>query len=246
MNIISLVRSSVWVQLLELLRRPAFVVPTLAFPALFFTLFDLPYARSYPQAAAGMMLSYIAFAIIGVTLFQFGVGMAVDRTLPWERYLHTLPTPIWIRFASRILVAAAFACLAGAGVVVIATFATAARFSPEQWLFVVLCALLGAVPFVLFGLAIGYWTSPKAALPIANIFYLLLSFAGGLWYPPSMLPSFAKAISPFTPTRQFGDLLWNAPHGVAWAPLAALAAFALLFGAIAVAGYRRDLLARFA
>lgn len=246
MNVISLVLSSVRVQIMELLRRPGFVVPTLAFPALFFTLFDLPYARAYPQAAAAMMLSYIAFAIIGVTLFQFGVGMSVDRISSWERYLRTLPTPLSIRFASRIIVAAVFACLASAGVVLIASVATAARFSPEQWLLIGLCALLGAVPFVLFGLAIGYWTSPKAAVPIANIFYLLLSFAGGLWYPPSMLPSFAKAISPFTPTRQFGDLLWNAPHGVSSAPLLALAAFSLLFAAVAAAGYRRDRASRFA
>lgn len=246
MNLFMLVRSSVRVQILELLRRPAFVIPTLAFPALFFTLFDLPYAQKYPQAAPAMMLSYIAFAIIGVTLFQFGVGMSVDRVLPWERYLRTLPTPLWIRFASRIIVAGVFACLAGAGVVAVASIATSARFSPEQWLLVGLCALIGAVPFVLFGMAIGYWTSPKAAVPIANIFYLLLSFAGGLWYPPSMLPSFAKAISPYTPTRQFGDLLWNAPHGVAGVPLAALAAFAMLFAAVAAAGYRRDRAARFA
>lgn len=246
MNGFSLMRSSVRVQLLELLRRPAFVVPTLAFPALFFTLFDLPYARAYPQAAPAMMLSYIAFAIIGVTLFQFGIGMAQDRALPWERYLRTLATPLWIRFASRTVVAAVFACLAAAGVVAVATFATAARFSSEQWLLVTVCALLGAVPFVLFGLAIGYWSSAKAAVPIANVCYLLLSFAGGLWLPPSMLPNFAKAISPYTPTRQFADLLWNAPHGIAAVPLTALAIFTAIFTSIAVAGYRRDRATRFA
>jgi len=246
MNVLALVRSSVYVQLLELLRRPAFVIPTLIFPALFFTLFDLQRAREFPQAASGMMLSYIAFAIVGVTLFQFGIGMAVDRALPWERYLRTLGTPLWTRFVARIIVAALFACLAAACVVVVATSATAARFSPEQWLLVATCALLGAVPFVLFGLAIGYWTSPKSAVPIANVFYLLLSFAGGLWFPPSMLPSFAKVVSPFTPTRQFADLIWNAPHGIAAVPLVALAVFALLFAAVAAAGYRRDRATRFA
>ncbi len=246
MRIGRLARSAVRVQLLELLRRPAFVVPTLAFPALFYSLFDLTYARAYPQAAAAMMLSYIAFAVVGVTLFQFGVGMAVERTLPWERYLRTLPTPLWIRFSARIAVAAAFAACSAAGVVVIASIATAARFDPAQWALVALCTLAGAVPFVLFGLAIGYWTTPKAALPIANICYLLLSFAGGLWIPPADLPAFARSISPYTPTRQFADLLWNAPHGFALAPLGALAGFALLFGSIATAGYRRDRAARFA
>ncbi len=238
--------SSIRLQLLELARRPGFVVPTMGFPALFFTLFDLQYARAYPQAAGGMLLSYIAFAIIGVTLFQFGIGVAVDRTLPWERYLRTLPAPIWLRFASRIVVAALFALCSAAFVAIVATAATSVRFTPDEWLFIAACALLGAIPFVLFGLAIGYWTSPKAAVPIANIFYLLLSFAGGLWLPPSMLPDFARAISPYTPTRQFANLLWNAPHGFSPAPIAALAGFALLFAAIAAAGYRRDRATRFA
>lgn len=234
------------VQLLELARRPAFLVPTMAFPALFFTLFDLPYAQKYPQGAGMLLLSYVAFAIIGVTLFQFGVGMAVDRALPWERYVRTLPAPIWLRFAARIVVAAAFALCAAGVVVLVATLATSARFSAHQWLVIALCALAGAVPFVLFGLAIGYWCSPKAAVPVANLFYLLLSFAGGLWLPPGMLPDFAKAISPFTPTRQFAELLWNAPHGFSASALLALTGFAALFAAIAAAGYRRDRAARFA
>jgi ABC-2 type transport system permease protein len=238
--------SSIRVQLLELARRPAFVVPTLAFPALFFTLFDLQYARAYPQAAGSMMLSYIAFAIIGVTLFQFGIGVAVDRTLPWERYLRTLPAPVWLRFTSRIIVAALFALCSAACVIAVATAATHVSYSLGQWISIAACAATGAIPFVLFGLAIGYWTSPKAAVPIANIFYLLLSFAGGLWLPPSMLPGFARAISPFTPTRQFADLLWNAPHGVSITSLVALGGFAMLFAAIAAAGYRRDRATRFA
>jgi ABC-2 type transport system permease protein len=238
--------SSIRLQLLELARRPAFVVPTMGFPALFFTLFDLQYARAHPEAAASMMLSYIAFAIIGVTLFQFGIGVAVDRTLPWERYLRTLPAPVWLRFASRIAVAGLFALCSAAFVVFVATTATPVRFSLEQWLFIAACAAVGSIPFVLFGLAIGYWTSPKAAVPIANVFYLLLSFAGGLWLPPSMLPDFAKAISPFTPTRQFANLLWHAPSGFSMSALAALTAFAVLFAVIAAAGYRRDRATRFA
>jgi ABC-2 type transport system permease protein len=238
--------SSIRLQLLELARRPGFVVPTMGFPALFFTLFDLQYARAHPQVAGSMMLAYVAFAIIGVTLFQFGIGVAVDRTLPWERYLRTLPAPISLRFASRIVVAALFALCSAACVVAVATAATAVRFSFDQWLSIAACTAIGAVPFVLFGLAIGYWTSPKAAVPIANVFYLLLSFAGGLWMPPSMLPDFAKAISPFTPTRQFADLLWDAPYGIAATPLLVLAGFAVLFAVIAAAGYRRDRATRFA
>lgn len=233
-------------QWLQLQRIPGFVIPTLGFPALFFTLFDLNFARSHPSIAGFLMLGYIAFAIIGVTLFQFGVGIANDRATPWERYLRTLPAPIAARFFGRVVVAAGFGSIAAGIVVIVASLTTGVHFGAAQWVAIVACMLAGGVVFTLFGIAIGYWCSEKAAIPIANIFYLLLSFAGGLWMPPSELPPFARAVSPFTPTRQFAELLWSAPSGISWHALSALAFFGAVFAIAAAAGYRRDERKRYA
>ena len=57
------------------------------------------------------------------------------------------------------------------------------------------------MPFVLLGLAIAYWTSPKTALPVANVLYMLLSYAGGLWTGPGDLPHAVSVISPTPPER---------------------------------------------
>lgn len=232
-------------QFLELLRVPAFVIPTLTFPAMFFALFDLQYAHAYPSMAPNMVLAYVAFAIVGVALSQFGIGVAMDRALPWERYLRTLGTPIWVRFATRVAVAGIFACCAAGLLIAVASMTTSVRFDPGQWLSIGAASFAGAAVFVLFGLAIGYWCSPKAAVPVCNVFYLLLSFAGGLWIPPQFLPNFARAISSFTPTRQFANLLWSAPYELSMQALLALGGFAALFAAVAAAGYRRDVQARF-
>ena len=234
------------IQWLELSRMPAFVVPTLGFPALFFTLFDLNYARAHESIAGFLMLSYVAFAIIGVTLFQFGVGIANERTTPWERYLRTLPATVWVRFGSRITVAGLFGLTAASMVVVVASLTTNVHFAWAQWAMIAICTLIGGAVFTLFGLAIGYWCSPKAALPIANLCYLLLSFAGGLWMPPQELPPFAQVISPFTPTRQFAELLWNAPQGFYGPALFGLGCFAVVFAILAGIGYRRDERQRYA
>lgn len=234
------------IQWLQLVRVPAFVVPTLAFPAMFFTLFDLNYARAHPNIAGFLMLSYVAFAIVGVTLFQFGVGIANERATPWERYLRTLPAPLSVRFGSRVTVAGLFGLVAASFVVVIATLTTGVHFTLWQWATIAACTLAGGAVFTLFGLAIGYWCSPKAALPIANLCYLLLSFAGGLWMPPSELPNFAQAVSPYTPTRQFAELLWNAPSGFSAHALLGLACFGLAFAVLAAIGYRRDERQRYA
>ena len=73
---------------LELARHPAYLVPTLVFPAVFFLFFVAPGPGAYPDAR---MATFAGFAAIGVAFFQFGVGIAVERASPWERYLRTLP-----------------------------------------------------------------------------------------------------------------------------------------------------------
>jgi ABC-2 type transport system permease protein len=231
----------------ELVRVPAFAIPTIVFPAMFYAIFGLPYARTGSSVADEVLCSFVAFAVIGVTLFQFGVGIAVERGRPWERYLRALPVSVETRLGARILVAMGFG-LAAAGLVAIAGRAfSPVSFDAWQWLALALYAAVGAVPFVLIGIAIAYWVPPRAALPITNIVYLLASFAGGLWIPPQMLPSFAAVVSPYLPTRQYGELLWSiANGGHATAALEVLAVYSLLFSALAVSGYRRDERVRYA
>jgi ABC-2 type transport system permease protein len=231
----------------EIVRLPAFVIPTTFFPAMFYTIFGLPYAKSSSQAADVVMCSFIAFAIIGVTLFQFGVGIAVERGRPWERYVRTLPVSFDTRLGARIAVAMIFGLAAAGLVALVARIFTPIDFDAAQWLLLVLYASIGAVPFVVIGIAIAYWVAPRGALPITNIVYLLCSFAGGLWIPPQYLPRIAAAISPYLPTRQYADLLWSISTGSEHAQaLVALGLYAMVFSVLAAVGYRRDERARYA
>jgi ABC-2 type transport system permease protein len=194
------------------------------------------------------MCSYAAFSLVGVTLFQFGVGVANERGRPWERYLRTLPVSIGTRFCARIAVALVFG-LAAAGLVALeARLLTPIDFTAMQWLTLAAYTLCGAAPFVLIGIAIAYWVAPRGALPVTNIVYLLCSFAGGFWMPPQYLPSFAAVVSPYLPTRQYGELLWSVAqsgHDARTAALA-LAGFGVAFAVIGAIGYRRDERARYA
>jgi ABC-2 type transport system permease protein len=49
-------------------------------------------------------------------------------------------------------------------------------------------------------------------------------------------------VSPYTPTRYFGEVLWGVVRGGPWrmAPWIWLAGFAAAFAALAACGYRRD------
>ena len=232
------------VQIVELVRFPGFSVATLAFPALLFALFGLPRANQEPNV---MLASYAAFAVLGVGFFQFGVGGAIERANPWNAWLRTLPVPALVRIAARVLAACAFAFAAVVLVIAVALATTRASLSAAAWLRLVAALAAGSVPFVVLGLTIAYWTSPKSALPVANVLYMLLAYAGGLWTGPADLPHGVQAISSWTPTRQWGDVLWPAVANNPWSGVhwLALAAYTAGFAALAAWGFRRDELQRF-
>jgi ABC-2 type transport system permease protein len=180
--------------------------------------------------------------VLGVGFFQFGVSTAIERSTPWYVWMRTLPCPARARIAGRVLSALVFASAAALLVTLVALGTTSASLGASAWLRLAAALLVGATPFVLLGLAIAYWASPKSALPIANVLYLLLSYAGGLWTGPDGLPHVVRAVSPYTPTRQWGDVLWAAASGGGWqaAHWLALGGYAALFGLVAAWGYRRD------
>ena len=224
---------------LELLRYPAFSVPTLAFPALFFLLFVAPRPAADPTL---LLASFAGFAVLAVAFFQFGVGIAAERESAWERFVRTLPLRPRTRFAARVLSASLFGLCSAALVVTAALATTGASLPAARWAALAAALALGGVPFALLGIALGYWVSPRAALPAANILYLVLSFTGALWTTPAHLPSSIASLSPFVPTRPFGNVLWGAVEGQLWRPRdwLLLLAWSVAFAALATWGYRRD------
>jgi ABC-2 type transport system permease protein len=98
------------------------------------------------------------------------------------------------------------------------------------------------VVVALGGIAMGYWSSPRAATPLATLAWLLLAYLGGLWATPAELPGWAEEISPYLPTRLWGEVTWAAVQGQATSlgDWLGLLAYAVGFGVLAMWGYRRD------
>lgn len=223
---------------LELLRYRSFSVPTLLFPTAAFLLFG----RRIDAPATVRMSYYAAFAVLGVAFYQFGVGIAAERATPWSTFLRVLPVSAAARFGGRILSALAFG-LASAGIVVIVAVATtSAHLTLRGWALFVLAIAIGSVPFALFGIALGYWLTPRGALPTANILFLGLSYAGGLLSGSGGVPDSFATLSRYLPTRLWGDLLSAAVEGRGWRvfDVLGLTVYAALFAAAATVGYRRD------
>lgn len=226
-------------QLRQLARYPAFAVPTLVLPSALYAVFGLP-QRSADEGE--LMASFAAYAVLGIAFFQFGVGIAGEREDPWEAYLRTLPVSTAARFAGRVGSACIFAAAAALPVIGLALAARPISLGAAEWLRLGIVLVAGATPLALLGIALGYWVPAKGALPVANLVYLTLAYAGGLWTDPHRLPAAVARASPLLPTRQWGDVLWSAADGGPWGGVhwLALLAFALLFGALAAWGYRRD------
>jgi ABC-2 type transport system permease protein len=227
-------------QTLQHLRAPGYLLPTLLMPALFYFLFEGEDESA--ELVTFLMASYVMWAILGVAFFQFGVGIAEERTTAWERFLRTLPLSAGQRLSGRALSAAVFAVAAAAIVIVEAHVINPVRVPVGQWLPWIGALLVGSLTVAIVGIAIGYWASPRAATSLATLAWLLLAYMGGLWETPSELPSWTDSISPYLPTRLWGELSWSAVGGETasvwnWV---GLMAYAVGFAFLAVWGYRRD------
>ncbi len=235
-----LIAAHIRITLLGLVRAPAYWVPTLLFPTMLYLFFGARIAAS--DAAGFALASWSVYAVLGVAFYQFGVGVAQDRESPWDGYLRTLPAGSLPPLAAQIAVAILFAVAAVLVLWVTAGLVAGINLDPGARVRLALALAVGAVPFALFGIALGYLVSAKAAVPVANMLFLPLAFAGGLWLPPSQLPEIAARVSTWLPTRHFGELAWAA---VAGAPIPVgsglwLAGYTAVFAALAVWARQRD------
>ncbi len=225
----------------ELIRQPAYVVSTIAFPVLFYTIFAVPESNDV-GASNLLMASFSSFAVFGVVFLQFGVGTAQERSQSWYLFLKSLPLPGSHLLMARLLSAILFSLLAMLGVVAMALWQTPVDLTERQWILFVFWLMMGGLSFSILGIAVGLWAPEKAALPIGNLIYLPLSFAGGLWKPPEILPSSIQDVSTYLPTRHYGELVWSAIRDESFPQksLYGLLLWTIVFSVVAYWGFKKE------
>ena len=228
-------------QILELARYPSATVPALALPVISYLIFGVASSGSRSDSTY-VLVGFAAFAVLGIVMFQFGVGIASERETPWERYVRTLPISAQSRFAARLLVALVFAIASLVPLALLAAVVAPPDVSAAQAGRLGVALVAGAIPLGLLGIALGYLLTDRGALPITNVLYLPLAYCGGLLSESSRLPGFAATISPWLPTRQWSDLLLD--FGLrGHLPLhqcVALSGYGVLFAVLGLWAYRRD------
>ena len=229
--------------LLSLWRIPAFTISGLVLPVMLFAFFGLRNVQGTiggANAGAYFLASYGAYAVGSMMVFNFGLSVASERAAKIDLLFRASPLPPMVYLLAKLITGVAFALLSLLLLLSFGTIVGGIRLGPEVWLSITLRLLLGAVPFVGLGFAIGYGAGPGAAPGIANLVYLPMSFASGLFVPLAAMPVVVQRVAPLLPTYHLGQLAWGAVGAESEPALVSvlwLAAYAVVFFAIAARAY---------
>ncbi|MGY1411186.1 MULTISPECIES: ABC transporter permease [unclassified Luteimonas] len=227
-------------ELLRMLREPAYCVPVIVFPALFYVLFGVLLNRGNQAAAEYLLASYGVFGVIGAAMFGFGVTIAMDRERGYLRLRRALPTPPGALLLARMVMAALFAVIISIVLALLAVTLAGVSLAPAQWAGLLAVNVLGVLPFAAIGLWIGTLVGGNAAPVLLNALYLPMAFLAGLWLPLSMLPEWIARMAPVWPAWHLAQLaqkvVGHDSGGAAWLHVLALAA---VTGACFVLAQRR-------
>jgi ABC-2 type transport system permease protein len=234
-------------------RTPAFSLTNLALPVLFFTFFGLPVAgqtfSNGVSVGAYLLASFAAYAVGSVMVYGFGIGVATERGMKVDLLMRATPLPPAIAILAKVLNALAFSLLSVVVLIVYGVLVGGVRQDLTVWIDVIARLLAGSLPFVALGFAIGYSASPTVAPALANLIFLPLSFASGLFMPLDQLPGFVQRIAPYLPTYHYAQLAWSAvgvPSEPLLTSLAWLTGYTALFMALTIRAYRREQSLKFA
>lgn len=234
-------------EFLKYLRIPAYTVPTILFPLMFYVIFGLSHngaTISQASVAAYLLATLGTFGVIAISLFGFGVGVATERGQGWMQVKRASPMPPLAYFVAKIGMSVLFALILITLMFTLGRVFGHIHMPWTTWLGLGGTLLIGVLPFASLGLAIAYFAGPNSAPAICNLIYLPMAFASGLWTPLEFLPKFVQHIAPFLPPyhlAQFALSRIGARSGMNdLLHLTALSGFTLIFLGVAAIGYRRN------
>jgi len=219
-------------------RRTLFFI--LVFPSVFFFIFGL----SSKGARADRVLGYImiSMAVYGAMVGNTsgGASVALERSLGWSRQLRLTPLHPLAYVSMKVLTSMTLGLIAICG-----TFAVGAlngvHMPLSVWIASGLSAWACSFVFAAFGLFVGFLFPAENVMQFVGPLLAIMAMFGGLFIPLSQLPHGLQTFAMYTPMYGVG-LLARAPlvgGATSWA-VASVVGWTLLFGAGAMALFRRD------
>lgn len=228
------------------LREPAFIVPTLLFPLMFYVFFGLLFNKGGMggQMPTFLMVTYGVFGIMSPALFGFGASVAMDRDKGWLAVKQVSPMPPLQFMLAKLFSAMLFACAIIVGLFSLGALMGDVLLTKSQWLSLAGLLLIGTLPFCALGLAVGFLVKGNAAIAVLNLIYLPSAFLSGLWVPINYFPEWLQQVANVFPPfhlSQLGLKIIDMDIGQSTVVhISALLLSTIIFLAIAVWGYKRS------
>jgi ABC-2 type transport system permease protein len=226
---------------IRLLRTPAFVVPTLLFPLLFYSLFGLVVFRNSTNAmlsAPYLFANYCAFGAMAPGLFGFGITLAIEREQGVLLLKRALPMPPAAYLLAKMLMAMLFVAIVVSTLIAAGVLFGHVNLSVTRFISVAAISILGVLPFCALGFYIGTLATGQSAPAITNMVYLPMSFLSGIWVPLAALPNAMQSTVSIWPPYHLVQLMLDAmglSHaGNSITHAAVLAGVTIVFATLAV------------
>ena len=201
-------------EILKYVRLPIFAISTLMFPTMFYVLFGivLPNGTNRTETATYLLATMACYGVMGVAMFSFGVGIAMERGQGWLQVKRASPMPLPAYFLAKIVNAMAFAIVISLLLLAVGAAFGGVRMAPLMAAKLITILVLGSIPFSAMGLALGYFAKPNSAPAMVNLVYLPMSFCSGLWIPIFVLPKVLQKVAQVLPPYHVAQLALNAIH----------------------------------
>ena len=195
-------------EFLRVMRAPAFAVPTLVFPPMFYLLFGVLLNGGHGgKATSYLLVTYGVFGVMAPGLFGFGVAMALDRERGFLALKRAMPTPPAAMLLAKMAMAMIFAAMISIILGTLALTLGHVTLAPLQLAELFAVDVVGALPFCAIGLYIGTVASGQGAPAVINLLYLPMAFLAGLWMPLSMLPALFAKLAPVWPAYHLAQIV---------------------------------------
>src|SRR6187399_2326257 len=248
MNSVGMPASRLWAayfgemrfEFVKSLRTPAFAVPTLFFPIMFYLLFGifLGSMRGNSGMSQFTFATYGVFGAMGPGLFGFGVSLAIEREQGLLTLKQALPQPPGAYLLARAFMAMVFVAAISILLTIIAVFIGHVPLTFTQGISLFAINVLGVLPFCALGMFLGSVVSGQASPAIINIIFLPMAFLSGVILPLQMMPKIVGHMAPLWPAyhqAQMALATVGAPSAGSFAAhVAVLAGMTLVFFLLAV------------
>jgi ABC-2 type transport system permease protein len=227
----------------RLLRSPQFLFYLAAFPVgMYLMLIHVINIDADDPAAdpAGVMVAMATYGSLGMALLSAG-SIATERHTGWVRQLALTPLRTRSYVLAKSLSGLAVVPLAMVLVLAAGALTADVKLSVAQWALLVVMLWVGAIPFAVLGVAIGYLAKGQAAQGLTVGLYFAIAILGGLWWPTELFPDGVRPVAEASPAYFAGQLGWRvvddkSPDMVA---VGGLAAWTLAFALVAAWRYRK-------